>query len=318
MHVARRTSLFGKTIIGLAIAAWFGLLAGCAPIRGYPDDPENTDATLVALTPYFNGVKEVDYLSTSDPALRMAKRDAIVLARIRAYDIEFAGFERRLYGDGNAVNLSSDLAGLVLAGLIATTGNAGTKAALGAAAGGVLGANSAMNRDLYYQKTIPALLAQMEADRLKALTPITTGLKASDADYPLMRAYIDLDTYKNAGSIPGAITSINQSAADVKDAILLQAVSGPDQQKNVQTVQAQLKSLSDAQYLALAQKMQINLFSRSPALQQTINQVDSKALRLTNGAAARRVINIWVEQDDVSAANVQQWLTAIASVLVGK
>jgi hypothetical protein len=49
MHVARRTGLFGKTIIGLAIAAWFGLLAGCAPIQGYPKDPEDTDATLTPL-----------------------------------------------------------------------------------------------------------------------------------------------------------------------------------------------------------------------------------------------------------------------------
>ena len=307
-----------RVITALLVAVGAAALASCAPIQGYPKDPEDTDATLLALTPYFNGSAEVDYLSTSDPALRMSKRNAIVLARIRGYDIEFADFERRLYGDGNVVNLSSDLAGLVLAGLIATTGNAGTKAALGAAAGGILGANTAMNRDLYYQKTIPALLAQMEADRLKALTPITTGLKASDADYPLMQAYIDLDTYKNAGSIPGAITSINQSAADVKDAILLQQASAVDQLKDIQTVQAQLKTLTDAQYLALAQKMQINLSSRSPALQQVIKQVDSKGLHLTNGAAARRVINIWVEKDDVSAANVQQWLAAIAAVLAGK
>ena len=121
-----RNAKFGMVILALA-----GLLAGCTPLQGYPADPENTDATPVTLAPYFNGAKEADYLMTTDPTLRMAKRNEIVLARVRAHDIEFGDFERRLYGDGNAIGLGSDLIGLVLAGLTATTGGAATKSALG-------------------------------------------------------------------------------------------------------------------------------------------------------------------------------------------
>ncbi|HZK90767.1 MAG TPA: hypothetical protein VFC56_11515 [Stellaceae bacterium] len=200
------------------VAALSGLLAGCAPLLGYPKDPEDTDATLTRLAPYFNGDEEAQYLALAVPTLRAQKRNDIILARIHAYDIEFADFERRLYGDGNATTLGGDLVGLVLAGLTATTGNAATKSALGAASAGVIGASSAINKDLYYQKTIPALLAQMEADRLKAELPITTGLKLSDAGYPLAQAYIDLDAYKTAGSIPAAINAVNQSAGNAKDA----------------------------------------------------------------------------------------------------
>jgi hypothetical protein len=69
---------------------------------------------------------------------------------MRAYDITFADFEKRLYGDGNAVTLGSDLAGLILAGLTATTGNAATKSVLGAASAGVIGAKAAIDKDLYY------------------------------------------------------------------------------------------------------------------------------------------------------------------------
>jgi hypothetical protein len=278
------------------------------------------------LAPYFNGSKEADYVNT-DPTnvvLRKQKRDVIILERIHAYNIEFADFERRLYGDGNEVSLGSDLVGLVLGGLIATTGNAATKSALGAASIGVSGANTAINKDLYYQKTIPALLAQMEADRLKALAPIAAGLKLSDADYPLMQAYIDLDAYKTAGSIPGAINAVNQSAGNAKDdaqaVITLQRASAVDQLKGIQTVQAQLKSLTtDAQYLALARAMQVYLSSRSPALQQVINQLDPKALRLSASAKkARQIMNIWIENDDVSTSNQQQWLTAIAVASTAK
>jgi hypothetical protein len=138
---------------------------------------------------------------------------------MRAYDITFADFEKRLYGDGNAVTLGSDLVALALTGLIATTGNAATKSALGAASTGVLGAKAAIDKDLYYQKTIPALLAQMEADRLKVALTISAGMKLPDAEYPLMQAYLDLDAYKIAGSIPAAINQINKEAGNAKDAL---------------------------------------------------------------------------------------------------
>ena len=239
---------------------------------------------------------------------------------MRACDIEFADFERRLYGDGNVVGLGGDLVGLVLTGLIATTGNAATKSALGAASAGVIGASAAINKDLYYQKTIPALLAQMEADRLKALAPITTGLKLSDADYPLMQAYIDLDAYKSAGSIPAAITAINQNAGDTKDAITFQRISALTQLQGIKTVRAQLSTLTtDPQFLALAKAMQPHLASRSPEVQNFIKTIDPNDLRLSNKSnaakKAREVITAWVDNDDVSSVNQQQWLGAIAAIM---
>jgi len=218
MNIGRRGGLRTRTRAGFAVLACCGLLVACAPIRGYPNDPENTDATLDRLQPYFDGTKEAEYFALATTAdTRALKRNEIVFARLRGYDIAFADFERRLYGDANAVTLGSDLVGLVLAGLTATTGNAATKSALGAASAGVIGAKSAIDKDLYYQKTIPALLAQMEADRLTAKLPIVAGLKLSDADYPLMQAYIDLDAYKNAGSIPAAINAVNKDAGNAKD-----------------------------------------------------------------------------------------------------
>jgi hypothetical protein len=107
MHIAGWRGLLGQALVILAISACS--LAGCAPLIGYPKDPENTDATLAALAPYFNGVKEADYLATADLALRTAKRNAIVLARLRGYDIEFYDFEQELYGQGNEITLGADL-----------------------------------------------------------------------------------------------------------------------------------------------------------------------------------------------------------------
>src|SRR5262249_20919533 len=84
---------------------------------------------------------------------------------------------------------------------------------------GILGANTAINKDLFYQNTIVALLAQMEANRTRARIPIVHGLTLPDAQYTLLQAYIDLDAYKNAGSIPGALSVITKNAeVDKQDA----------------------------------------------------------------------------------------------------
>jgi hypothetical protein len=215
MIVDRRLVRILKNVVALA-GVCSPLLFACAPIEGYPRDPENTDATLAALQPYFNGTAEQAYITAKDDSARTQERNQIIFARLRGYDIEFSNFERQLYGQSNAITLGSDLVGLILGGLTATTGNATTKAALGAASTGIIGANAAINKDLYYQRTIPALLTQMEANRLKAKLLIVQGMAQPDFKYPLMQAYIDLDAYKDAGSIPSAISSVTQSAANQK------------------------------------------------------------------------------------------------------
>lgn len=323
VSIVCRRALGPYIIIALFALTCSFWLTACAPVTGYPKDPENTDQTLANLQQYFDGTAEKDYALTLDPNLRTAKRNAIILGRIHAYDIEFADFEKRLYGDGNGVSLGSDLVALILGGLTATTGNAETKAALGAATTGVIGAKAAVDKDLYYQKTIPALLAQMEADRLKALAPITAGMKLSDANYPLMQALIDLDAYKTAGGIPNAINAVNQSAGNAKDqaqaVIAFQRDSAQVQLASVVSVQAQLKTLTtDAQYLALARVMQPNLAGRSPQIQSLVKSIDPNGARLTgNPKKARQVINAWLGEDDLTPANQQQWLNAIAIAVNG-
>lgn len=219
-------------LISIAILVCICLvsLIACAPIQGYPSDPENTDATLNNLAPYFNGTVEAQYVAATGDAAKTPLRNAIVYARMRGYDIEFSDFEKSLYSQSNSIAVGSDLVGLILGGLTATTGNAGTKAALGAASVGVIGANTAINKELYYQKTIVALPSQMEANRAKAKLPIAKGLAidSPDSKYNLFQAYSDLDAYKTAGSIPGAVSAITQSAENQKlDAqqALLQGIS---------------------------------------------------------------------------------------------
>jgi len=53
--------------------------AACAPIQGFPSDPENTDATLTGLQPYFDGSVEQQYLAAGDDNVRTQIRNELSL-----------------------------------------------------------------------------------------------------------------------------------------------------------------------------------------------------------------------------------------------
>ncbi|MFI5020045.1 MAG: hypothetical protein ACHQRJ_00125 [Alphaproteobacteria bacterium] len=308
-------------IAAIAIASLLAALAACAPIRGYPDDPEDTSATLTRLMPYFDGTEEAQYVALqNDATLRQQKRDEIVLARIRAYDIEFADFEEKLYLQGNSVSTGSDLLLLILAGLTATTGNAATKAALGAASAGVVGAQAAISKDLYYQKTIPALLEQMEANRTQAKLTIFKGLDQTDAQYPLTKAYLDLDALKAASSIPGAIAAITQQAGDAKtkaqgEIDIMRTPEYFQHLADIKDIQAQVAKLTPAQLLALAKAMQQYLPGEPSTIQALVKGIDPNGLRLSgNVDAAKYVLNAWLSNEIMNAVTKKQWSDAIAKV----
>ena len=210
-------------------ASWIGgslllvalLLNACAPLGGFPSDPTDAQASSAAEQ---NLVKTYYAPATNDDQRRLF-RNQIVSDRMSAYESSYSNFKRRLNGDNNTFNLAADLSVLTFAGLAATTGSLATATALAAASGGVIGAKGAINSDLYFQRTLPALLAQMDANRAVAKLPIVKGLRLADAVYPLAIALIDLDALRDAGGIPNAIGGLTQQAEAVK-ASAEQALSG--------------------------------------------------------------------------------------------
>ncbi len=188
------------------------LTAACSAIEGYPQDPQNSAVALDSLQrKYFTDAAEADYDRARGDE-RQALRDKIIYARIEAYDIQFSQFQRALNTNANAINVGTDIIAVALGGLGAVIADATTKSALAAASAGVIGAQGAINKDLYYQKTVAALISQMEANRDEAKAAILLNLKQPDAAYPLRRAFVDLSGLNNAGSLPAAISAITQKA----------------------------------------------------------------------------------------------------------
>jgi hypothetical protein len=215
-------------------------LAACDSVQGYPQDPDNLTAVVASFDPTW----DADYSFSPDSEARRRYRDLIILNRMRTYDIEFDNFERGLYGQGNSLAVAGSLATITMGAVGGVAGAAVTKAALNVASSAVTGAEGAISKELYYQRTLPALISQMEANRTNAKVSILTGIKQPDSLYTLVQAYADLEILKAAGGVPLAISNVTQiastNAQDANDA--LQVLSTESFRTSVSTSETTLEN----------------------------------------------------------------------------
>src|SRR5581483_3708743 len=115
--------------------------------------------------------------------------------------------------DRQALDSATDILSLSLNLAGAAVGSATTKTILAAIAAGVTGSRAIIERDYYYEKTVPALVAQMNVSRKQALIPILQGIGQTIDQYSIANALDDLNTYYCAGTFTGAINAIQANAA---------------------------------------------------------------------------------------------------------
>ena len=107
------------------------------------------------------------------------------------------------------MNIGADWAVLGLNAVASVVGGAGTKAALAATSGGIVGAKGSVDKNLFYEKTMSVLLAEMRASRRAVMVRIRKGLTLSTRDYALTAALADISEYFSSGSIPGATAAVS-------------------------------------------------------------------------------------------------------------
>ena len=199
-------------LVLLAIAC-----AGCAASGGYPDYPVNVEVDQAVLRYYFEPSTIQLYLSAPAGG-RGAIRNEIIYGRIAAYDIEYAKFQQDISRERSLTDTTGDITALVLNALGASLVSNATKTALAASSAAVTGSKLAIDRNIFYERTMPALFAQMDANRAEALVRIEGGTTLPDSQYPLTKAFVDLNAYREAGSLPGALSAITHAAGLKKEA----------------------------------------------------------------------------------------------------
>ena len=205
------------------------MLAGCAAaLQGYPERVKDIDTELANLQPFMSDDVIKNYKKATGDAKKLI-RDEYVNARITAINLHFGTFEKALFREGVGTGIGTDWIKLALGGAGAVY--AGASQALSAATVGIEGAKASFDKQAFFENTITTLFAAMDANRKTVLVKIRQGLGQPVANYPLTQAMADLEDYYNAGTIPGALISINADSgakAERADKVLT-ATYGVDQ-----------------------------------------------------------------------------------------
>jgi hypothetical protein len=187
-------------------------VAGCSALKGFPQRSGDPAAQLQRLDKYFAPDILDQYNEEKPEAEKRAFRDEVVNGQIRAIDIHFNNFVQGVSQESVQTNLGTDVLLLGLNGAAAVASASTAKTVLASIATGVTGTKTAIDKNVFFEKTMPALVAQMEADRKMVLVNIRTGLTLSTDKYPLFQALVDLDDYYIVGTIPGSIAGITKTA----------------------------------------------------------------------------------------------------------
>ena len=142
-------------------------------------------------------------------------RDTVVITYMAAADASYHQFRMDLSREMRGANFGLEASTLILssAGTVASQGTANV---LAAAVSALTGARASLAREVYFERTIPALGAGMEVARLEVATRILTNLNKPETEYPLEVGILDALAYGRAPSIDQAIQLVtSQAGAEV-------------------------------------------------------------------------------------------------------
>jgi len=306
-----------KYIIALLVL----LTSGCghfAATRGFPVPSVDVETRLAQMEVYRGETLIEQYndaVNANNPIERRRIRNDLINGRIALIDIHFNEFLQSLHEEGVGLNVFSDAIaiGLGAAGALAS---GGTSQILSGATAAVIGTKESVDKNAFFDQTMPALMTKMIAQRKSVLVGIRDGLlNKTDADYPLAQGLADLEGYYYAGTIPGAITGVVQSAGDEAtkaDAQLRLVFNRPKEfvskfvQDRAKAIAATLEDpaqVPDSTVLALA--------NGPPASGDKFTAILDKFRAgepsFTNAAVARFALKVAVMKMDRSEDNLSAW-----------
>ncbi len=201
-------------LLGLAI------LSGCSSkayrYYQYPGRSDNFKLEMGCLDEYLNPSKYFNnyYEKAKTDDEKRKCRDKIINAHIFAIDLYFYESAQITSLGRTSFNLGSDLAvlGLGIAGSVvpATT----TKNVLTPIITGITGAKTPIDKHLFYEQSMPVLIAKCEALRKVRLNEIQKGMLLGVDQYDLTAALADLEQYFQAGTIPYSLVEIAASSGE--------------------------------------------------------------------------------------------------------
>ncbi len=151
-------------------------------------------------------------------ATSVAQRNQLLQRRLIMIDAAYVDFISTLRRQKTMTDLATSLAGLAIG--VAGTLTDGVAAKTHYAAAGTLltGGTAVVDQTLYYEQTVIALVAAMDANRAALRLNILRGMNEDLGAYTADDAYADLQAYERAGTLLSAIGYIQATAKQAKDA----------------------------------------------------------------------------------------------------
>jgi hypothetical protein len=187
------------------------LISGCAGLSGSPPTTFPSQAALsnnvIALTD--NDIDAFHRATDKEEA-----RNRFIEKRIAAIDTNFENFVRQVYGEDVISRVGVEWVAIGTATAGALIRDSTTQAVLAAITAALIGGKAAYDKNALFDRTVPALMAQMRASRLTVRAQILRNMQQEVQDYGLLQAQTDVAAYYNAGTIPGAIASVLESSGE--------------------------------------------------------------------------------------------------------
>lgn len=200
----------------VALLALPAALGACTTIEGAPRRVIDVQQSVALTNDYRMDVAIQRFHSGNDSDRHNMSpeqyRNMVIAVYVNAIDARYYDFRSRISSERRELDSGIDIGVLALTNAItaAATHHARDLAAIASTFGG---AGAALDRNLFFDRALPALLAAMDTQRLRVLTRIQQNLGDDAAQYPLEVAFADLNRYEMAGSLDAAIGQVTAQAA---------------------------------------------------------------------------------------------------------
>ena len=169
-------------------------------------------------TPYVSDLSSPtmikDFNLMPEGPAKIARRNKIVWEIVYLTDSSYRTYESGFFSGQAYVGTAGDIAVLSLDAVAAVTGTAHLKAVLAAISGGVTGVRASYQKNFYDQASRDSIVQTMRANRLAQLAVIQQGMRTG-SNYTIEQALLDATDYYDAGTVIGALITINTSASQV-------------------------------------------------------------------------------------------------------
>jgi hypothetical protein len=292
--------------------------SGCGT-PGFPRQSYDSKAQIRKLEKRFDVPTLVktyyDLDDTVSETTRKRKRNEIISDQLALVNLNYNQFVAQFSVTKESLDFGTEVTQLGLNLATTAVGSAGTKTVLAAIASGVTGTKLAIDKNFFFEKTVPVLITTMNAQRKVALVPILAGMTNTTDAYPLAQALTDLDSYYFAGTFVGALQAIQADAGakEQRAEFKITQMRGLDWtaapvQTRVEVLLERIAKLDDAAAIALEKAPP---GEKNPEVDKAISIRDPHNVAATNGKAARDLLQYRVINGSRTEAELTAWETAL-------